>query len=231
MKSNKEMLFLLMMTLSLAFTACEEDVETVSINDKTAKVRPQGPDDIKQPGGLPYPEIIENVYISDIELFAHTLCYAYRIEWPAYANDVDTDQIPSLFSANGGSLNSLNYMKSIDPENKAKLDLSLYYNNMLKTPYYVDGLWSLNEDYTAEVTRFVKHDISLEHLEDWVTQRPSQFEYHFTHNDEAKSEEIAYQEGDVFLMWLTDDNLYGGVRIVSTSPQKIIEVYITKPNI
>lgn len=121
-------------------------------------------------------------------------------------------------------------MNSIHPWNKAKLDLSLYYDNMLKTPYYVDELWSWDEGYTAEVTRFVKHDISLKDLQKWVIQRPSMFEYHYTSNEEAKSEEVAYQAGDFFLMWLTDENLYGGVRIVSASPQKIIEVYIAKPN-
>ncbi|MEM9834200.1 MAG: hypothetical protein AAF944_26440 [Bacteroidota bacterium] len=231
MKTVKQLTILVMTALSLTFTACEEDAEILGRRDKIATIRPQNPGNITdQPGGLPYPNIIENTYISDIAMFDHTRCRAYRIEWPEYANDVDVDWIPSLFSADGGSLNSINYMNSIHPSNKAKLDLSLYYDNMLKTPYYVSEIWPWNEDYTAETTRFIKYDLSLDNLHDWVTQRPSLFESYYNYQKGVKSEEVSYQQGDFFLMWLTNDNLYGGVRIVSETP-RIIEVYIAEPNI
>ncbi|MEM6845729.1 MAG: hypothetical protein AAF632_26200 [Bacteroidota bacterium] len=231
MKTVKQLTFLLITTISLAFTACQEEVETLSINNKISRLPQDGPGGFTgKPGGLPYPNIIEKVYISDIDMFDHTRCRAYRIEWPEYTEDVDPNWIPSLFSADGGSLNSINYLNNTDPANKAKLDLSLYYDNMLKTPYYVAEIWPWHEPYTAETTRLVKYNLSLKNIRDWVTQRPSLFESYYNNSKDTKSEEVTYQEGDFFLMWLTNDDLYGGVRIVSESP-RIIEVYIAEPNI
>jgi len=219
--------YIIVMLLIECTSLPEENIRSL---DKTTRPPQDSADDLTdQPGGLPYPHIVETTYISDIAAFAHTRCNAWRIEWPQYTANLDSYWIPSLFAVDKGSLSSINYLNATDPANKAKLDVSLYYDNMLKTPYYVNGLWSSTEDYTAEITRFVKHDLSLEDLQDWVTQRPSQFEYYYTASKGVKSEEVSYQNGDFFLMWLTDEDLFGGIRIVSNDP-KIIEVYIAEEN-
>lgn len=218
----------MMIALLLVFTACQEDVEIFGRGDKTVVTRPEGPGDKAiPPGGLPYPEITEWTHVSEYTQFGNYRTRNWRIEWPEYNDDVNVEMIPSLFSIDGGTLNSINYLNSIHPSNKAKLDFSLYYDNKLTTPHSVGEIWHWNEDYTAEKPRFVKYNVKLDDLKDWVTKRPAHFATYYKDTNAPKTDEVSYEEGDVFLMWLTDRNLYGGIRIVSESP-RIIEVYVAE---
>lgn len=59
MKMIKIVSFMFVMALLLAFTACQEDVETLGPDSKTIpRTRPG--DITDQPGGLPYPNIIKH---------------------------------------------------------------------------------------------------------------------------------------------------------------------------
>ena len=225
----KNISLMMMMAFLLAFTACEEDVETFGRGDKTMTVRPGGPGDkVVVPGELPYPKIIRRTYIPEYDLFSDTRCNAIRIEWPAYEEGVDPEMIPDLLTTATQSLYSFNYAKS-DPVIKASLDFSLYHENKLQTPYNTPGLYPLG-GYTGEFPKFVKHNIGKETIEHWVTERPGHFESYYKNSKEPKTDEVDYQAGDFFLMYLDKKNLYGGVRIVSESP-RIIEVYIAEQNI
>lgn len=218
-----------MIGLSLVFTACQEDVETFGRGDKTVVTRPEGPGDKAIPlGGLPYPKIIRRTYIPEYDPFANTRCQAIRIEWPLYEADVDPEMIPDLLTTATRSLYTFNYVES-DPVIKASLDFSLYRENKLQIPNNTPGLYPLG-GYTGEFPRFVKHNIGKETIKHWATERPSHFEYYYKNSKEPKTDEVDYQAGDFFLMYLDKKNRYGGVRIVSESP-RIIEVYIAEPNI
>ncbi|WP_232325938.1 hypothetical protein [Spirosoma montaniterrae] len=60
-----------------------------------------------------------------------------------------------------------------------------------------------------------------------MTERPDKFETYWVDNS---NEPPVYQQGDLFLFKLTEQHLYGGIRIVSMTP-RIIEVYLAVPNI
>lgn len=81
MKTLKQFALLSIMALASVFTACQE--EEISSLDRTTRPPQGAPDDFApESGGLPFPTIIEDIYISDVSGFSHTLCHAYRIEWP-----------------------------------------------------------------------------------------------------------------------------------------------------
>lgn len=102
---------------------------------------------------------------------------------------------------------------------------------MLKTPYYVSEIWPWYESYTANTTNFTKYDVELANLYNWVTQRPQMFELRYNEvSYEDKHDKVTYEEGDFFLLHIQEKNRYGAIRIVSESP-RIIEIYITEPNI
>ncbi|MEM9673118.1 MAG: hypothetical protein AAF992_11020 [Bacteroidota bacterium] len=230
MKSVKQLTFLLMMAFSLAFTACEEDAENLSINKKIARPPQSGPGGFTdQPGGVPYPNIIEQTYIPDYDWFAHTKCIAWRIEWPAYDGSVNSDQIPSFFKTGNGALNSLEYLLSIDPVNKKKLNFSLYTDEKIEAANDIGELWPWPESIEAKSVYFGKIDMPVSTIEHWATERPSQFENYWEYVDSIEIE-IDYQAGDFFIYHLSDENQYGGIRIVSMSP-RIIEIYKAVPNI
>ena len=221
----------MMTALSLVFTACQEDVETLGRGDKTMPTRPGGPGGkVVNPGGgeYAYPKIIRRTYVPEYEPWANTRCQAIRIEWPLYEEEVDSEMIPDLLATATRSLYTFNYVES-DPVLKANLDFSLYRENKLQIPYNTAGLYPLG-GYTGEYPSFVKHNIGRETIEHWVTERPSQFESYYKNSKDPKTDEVDYQEGDFFLMYLDKKNRYGGVRIVSESP-RIIEVYIAEPNL
>ncbi len=230
MNIAKNVSFIAMMALALAFTACQEDVETLGRNDKAMTKHPGGPGNKATPlGELGTPKVIARTYIPRYDHFANELCRTWRIEWPTYEAGVDPARIPSLFASGNGTLSSINHLSGATAEDKAGLDFSLYYDNMLKIPFSVGEIWPISGGYTAEVPYFVKYDLPLSTIIHWVTERPSQFENYWD-RIEGESDEVSYQEGDFFLMWLSESNRYGGIRIVSENP-RIIEVYIAEPNL
>ncbi len=145
-----------------------------------------------------------------------------------YEAGVDPARIPSLFASSNGTLSSINHLNGATAAEKAKLDFSLYYDNMLKIPFSVGEIWPLDGDYTAEVPYFAKYNIPLSTIKHWVTERPAQFENYWDYA-KGKGDEVSYEAGDFFLMWLSESNRYGGIRIVAENP-RIIEVYIAEVN-
>lgn len=178
-------------------------------------------------GRYPYPEIIEKEYIPPYDLFAEEKCLAWRITWPWYDDDFDSEKIPTVLSFNTGALNSINYLNNTSPGNTHNGTLSLYYNYKVES---ANTMWSeLTYSFgepSMETVYFAKNDVSLETIMDWVTERPSLFEHHWpgsSYND------MEYEEGDFIQFELENANRYGGIRIVSMTP-RIIEVYLAVPN-
>jgi hypothetical protein len=185
---------------------------------------------IQHPNGdrYPYPDIIEREYIPRNPMFDYMKCLAWRITWPDYAGSADIDKIPTVWGTNGG-LNSFHYLNNVGAQATYNTKISLFYKETLISSHI---LWD-ELDYTfnaldnMESVRFVKHDLTLDKIKDWVTERPQLFEEYYPG---VGVNEIEYEEGDFFIYYLTDQLLYGGVRIVSMSP-RIIEVYLVVPNI
>jgi len=78
-----------------------------------------------------------------------------------------------------------------------------------------------------ETVRFAKVDKSVSTIKYWVEERPDQFENYWPGSSDV---ELEYESGDFFMFELTDQKLYGGIRIVSMSP-RIVEVYLAVLNI
>lgn len=220
------------------FLGCEENFSTKNEGStlsgtKTFRGGSEGPGSFTDhPNGdrYPYPEIIFHEYISDIKLFAHTKCLAWRITWPDYAGDADTDKIPSVFNTSNGALNSFYYLNNVSPQTTYNSKFSLFSNDKVECSM---TLWD-ELDYafdapsgSMEIVQFAKVDQPLNIIMDWVTKRASQFENYWPGSD---GEELDYNEGDFILYYLNDQDYYGGIRIVSMSP-RIIEVYLAVPNL
>lgn len=177
----------------------------------------------------PYPTIIEREYIPPYSKFDYMKCLAWRIEWPEYAGSADVDKIPTVFSQNG-ALNSFYYLNNNSAQTTYNTKFSIYYDNRIVSS---NLLWDeLDHTFFApsesmELVRFAKKDVTLDVIEHWVTYRPQLFESNW---NGADGDDIAYSEGDFFIFNLTEQMLYGGVRIVSQSP-RIIEVYLAVPNL
>ncbi|MGB3587664.1 MAG: hypothetical protein WBA23_14040 [Tunicatimonas sp.] len=219
-----------MLGFVLALTACQEDVETLGRGDRTIVTQPGGPGGkVVNPGGgeHAYPKIIERTYIPDGH-FVRTKCIAWRIEWPNYGGSVDTDQIPSFFKTSNGSLNSLAYLLSTDPANKKNVNFSLYLDEKIQAANDMGELWPWPESIETTSVYFGKIDMPVSTIKFWATERPSQFENYWDQVDSIETE-VDYQEGDFFIYQIPDENLFGGIRIVSESP-RIIEVYHAVPN-
>ncbi|MEM9834201.1 MAG: hypothetical protein AAF944_26445 [Bacteroidota bacterium] len=228
MKTTKRVTFLLLMTFSLAFTACQEDTETLSIRNKISRPPQGAPGGLtSQPGGHPYPEIIEQYYPVDLTYYQG--CQAWRIEWPDYPDDMNPDMIPTFLATSTGNLNSLNFLLNAHPANKNKAIFSLYTDEKIEAASEVSDLWDWM-GIGAEAVYFRKIDKTTDQIEKWVTNRPSNFESYW---DDAGDIETAieYESGDFFIFQLPGQSpvRYGGIRIVSMSP-RIIEVYLAVPN-
>ena len=175
----------------------------------------------------PYPTIIEREFIPPYDFFSETKCFAWRITWPAYDGSADEDKIPTVFATVNGALNSFDYLNSVDPQNTYKTDFSLFYDDKVEASA---SMWEVL-DYAdvsegMEVPYFALSEQPLDNIIDWVTERPDLFELHWPGSSEN---ELDYNEGDFIQYWLSDANLYGGIRIVSMEP-RIIEVYLAVPN-
>ncbi|MEM9834373.1 MAG: hypothetical protein AAF944_27340 [Bacteroidota bacterium] len=228
MKRVKNVLLLTVMSFSLAFTACQEDAEVLDIRNKITRPPQGAPGGLTgQPGGHPYPEIIEQYY--PVDLTHYQGCEAWRIEWPNYPDNINLDMIPTFFATSTGNLNSLNFLLNTHPANKNNATFSLYTDEKVEAASQVSELW----DWTgvgAEAVYFRKIDKTADQIEKWVTNRPSNFENYW---DDAGDIETAieYQAGDFFIFQLPGQSpvRYGGIRIVSMSP-RIIEAYFAIPN-
>lgn len=199
--------------------------------DKVLNPPPEGTGGFTpNPGGqpLPYPTIIKQTFIPEYSLFAHTKCHTWRITWPIYPAGTDQNKIPTVFALSNGALNSFNYLNSVSAANTYKANFNLYHNAKLET---ANALWdeltySFGAGNQMETTWFNKAEFSVKAIENMVKNRPSLFEAYWVDNNQ---EPPIYQQGDIFLFRLMDQNRYGGIRIVSMTP-RIIEVYLAVPN-
>lgn len=231
MKNVKRVSLMIMAAFALALTACQEEGEILGRNDKKAIKRPAGPGDVTAPpGGVPYPTIIERTYIPEYDLFDHTKCNAWRIEWPAYAPSVDADKIATFLATSTGSLNSLDYLNNTDNAKKSRLNFSLFTDQKIEAATEVIDLW-LGISILAKQASFRALEKTVDQIKYMATERPELFEIYW---DDAGStiHEADYQEGDFYLFMLDTEGApqYGGIRIVSVEP-RIIEVYHAVPNL
>lgn len=180
---------------------------------------------------LPSPTIIEQTYVPPNELFAHTRCRAWRITWPTYPANTNPSLIPTVFTVSNGGLNSFHFLNNIAASTTYKTTFNLY--NLAKLES-ANTLWSELKYVSGagdkmETTWFYKTDYSAKTIENLVKGRPSHFELYWNDALNVNNTELTYQQGDVFLYRLLEQNRYGGIRIVSMTP-RIIEVYLAEPN-
>ncbi|MGM9510458.1 hypothetical protein ACS5NO_22180 [Larkinella sp. GY13] len=220
---------------------CEESFierqEMLTSTGKVANPESEGIGGVKtNPGGqsLPYPTITRKTFIPDYDLWAHTKCHTWRIEWPNYPAGTDPNKIPTVFTLSNGALNSFDYLNAQSASNTYKTHFNLYHNAQLEmsSTLWDELIYSFNGSDQMEITWFNKTDISVKSLEHWVKERPALFENNWVDNSQ---EPPVYQQGDVFLFKVMNlsspmiPNRYGGIRIVSMTP-RIIEVYLAVPN-
>lgn len=229
MNSFRKLSLSLVIGMFLLLASCYD--EEVNLNKTAAPSREAPGDYADQPGSgtVVYPSILKQTFIPDYERFAHTKCIAWRIEWPVYGGGMDPDQIPTFFATSKGSLNSFDYLQSVDPANKQKVNFSLYLDSKVEAATNISNLWALGEVLNVQDVRFRKLGLTPSEIEFFATERPSLFEDYWEYA-ESSVFEADYQEGDFFLYQLLSDQLFGGIRIVSDSP-RIIEVYLAVPNI
>jgi hypothetical protein len=191
------------------------------------------PGDLKQEdgggdGNAPYPDIIEREFIPAHRPFAGTKCLAWRITWPTYPGDMDTDKIPGVFSAPAGALNSFYYLNNVSPQATYNTSFSLYHGDKVESTF---GMWDeltySVDGSNMETVFFALSDQPLSTIEEWVKERPSQFESYWPEG--SNDMEMEYDEGDIIVFKLVNANRYGGIRIVSMTP-RVIEVYVAVPN-
>lgn len=224
--------------LSVGISGCSDEFwgkepTPIQPSDKIAIEERDTPGDLKREDSgsdnrVPYPNIFKKVFIPEYELFASMKCLAWRITWPEYPAGMDTDKIPSVFSAPSGALNSFYYLNNVGPQNTYNTSFSLYHGNKVEAtiamwdelPYAVNGA-------NMETVYFALSDQPLSTIEDWVTKRPAQFESYWPG---SSATDLEYEEGDIIVFKLVNANRYGGIRIVSMSP-RVIEVYVAVPNI
>lgn len=228
---NVVTVFALLLT---ALCGCEESlVRRQSLTARADGFVPNPPpDDVggytHLPGGQSYPTIVQQTFIPSDPLFAHTKCLTWRIEWPNYPAGTDPNTIPTVFRLSNGSLYSFGYLNGLTPSNTYKTNFNLFHNAQLET---ASTLWDElihtfgNGEY-MESTWFNETSYSAKTIEGWVKERPGLFEEKWVDNNQQPP---VYQQGDIFLFKLLEQNRYGGIRIVSMTP-RIIEVYLAVPN-
>jgi len=237
----KKLLSGLTLGVLLAFTSCQENIENLEgfrRSDNTEAIRPGGlggkttppgggpGGKVTPPSELPAPNIISQYYPTQTAEYAG--CYGWRIEWPGYADGTDSKAILSYFSTSTGFLNSLNQLENAPVAVKEKVTFSLYTDSQIRAAISDLDLWG-NQYASGEAVYFGKIDKTVDQIEKWVTNRPSNFELNWEHTDGAETD-IEYQEGDFFIFQLPGLTPvhYGGIRIVSITP-RVIEVYLAQP--
>jgi hypothetical protein len=220
-------------TMALIVSGCNEN--NVMPGRTTIAARTIFDEDRDQTEGIPesdswrypYPTILKKIFIPPYKDFAHKKCIAWRITWPSYAASADVNKIPTVFATANGALNSFDYLNSVDPENTLKSVFSLYYDNKVETSAIMWEELDYADAGHMEGAKFVLSVHPLDHIIDWVTERPDLFSQHWPGGGE---EDLSYDEGDIIQFRLADAQLYGGIRIVQMDP-RIIEVYLAVPNI
>lgn len=226
---RKISLSLLGAVIILSTISCQE--EPLYLNKKTSRPPTMPGDYADNPNtwDYPYPTITKQTFIPNNINFAHTKSIAWRIEWPEYSEGVDTDQIPTFFATSKGTLNSFDFLQSVDLATKKKINFSLYLDNKVETATNVSSLWALGESDGVVDVKFKSFDYTIDAIESMVTERPSLFETYYG-DDQNSFWEAEYEVGDFFIFkTMTDIPQFGGIRIVSESP-RIIEVYLAVPN-
>jgi hypothetical protein len=219
--------------LVLVIASCEDNLmqkNPSTVGGKTSgEGRNPGRGDKKQNPGesYPFPEIIQTEFIPRQAPFNEWKSVGWKITWPWYDGDYDTELIPTVFAINNSELNSINFLNNTDPENTHNGTMSLYYNYKLET---ANTMWS-ELDYSfgdngMETVYFAKTDMAEEHVMDWVQHRPVLWINYWPGSDYVDFE---YEEGDFIQFKLADTDRYGVIRIVSMTP-RIIEVYLAVPN-
>jgi hypothetical protein len=218
----------------LTLTGCQDDLVERSNPLNGGKtfggIGDGHPDDLRNNPGesYPFPEIIATEYIPRDASFDDMKCLAWRITWPEYDSDYDRDLIPTVFSISDGQLHSFNYLNNTVFHNTSKATMSLYVNAQVETAKI---MW-LELDYAAnndnmQYADFIRRDVPLNQLQEWVEARPQLFKTYYEGTLESP---IDYEEGDFMHFYLNVDKRYGGIRIVSMTP-RIIEVYLAVPNL
>jgi hypothetical protein len=225
----------LLLALVITFTCCEDNLvgrDGQPVGGKTiAGDGPEHPSNKKKGPGesYPYPKIISTEYIPGRD-FDDLKCLAWRITWPLYDSDYDKDLIPTVFAFSDSSLHSINYLNNTHFSNTIKSVVSLYANMEVKSAnmMHSDLLWLPNVHEQMQYVNFGQtDDITLPQMQEWVEGRPQLFESYYP--ADQWYDEMSYEEGDLINMYLTEDKLYGGIRIVSMTP-RIIELYLAVPN-
>lgn len=219
-----------------ALSACDDHVVERSTQPlRGASAGETGHPDKKAPdpgSNFSFPEIIETEFIPTKQVHTAMKCRAWRITWPAYSNTYNGDFIPTILSLNNGELNSIHFLNNTDKQNTYNGTLSLYANQKVKS---ADTMWpdlihaeGMFLNGIMETVVFAPGEISLDNLMYFVMESPGSFETLWP-DDAAINYDLPYENGDFFYIWLSLQDLYGGVRIVSVSP-RIIEVYLAVPN-
>jgi hypothetical protein len=234
MNKLKSMRWLIPAIYVVMLMSCEDNFTTRDqpgvVNGKTFGGRgsegPGGYTDHPNGDRYPYPQVIKKEFIPPYSKFDYMKCLAWRITWPAYAGSADINKIPTVFTTNG-ALNSFYYLNTTDPQNTYNAKFSIYYDSRVVS---ASNLWDeLDYSFDApdmESVYFAKVDFTPNVVEYWATERPQLFEENWPGSD---GQDLEYEAGDFFIFNLTDQMLYGGIRIVSMSP-RIIEVYLAVPN-
>jgi hypothetical protein len=232
---NSFFTFLLCSILVIMVGSCNENqitpdqkissIRTGEIFDGSAGDLPEGIPE-NDNWRYPYPDIISREFIPRYKLFSDTKCFAWRISWPDYENSADDNKIPTVFGTNG-ALSSFDYLNGVNPANTHSKVFSLYYNEKLEAAALLWAELDHTDSDIMEVPYFVLSDQPLDNIKDWVTERPSLFKSHWPGGG---TNDLDYSEGDFIQFYLSDSDLYGGIRIVSMTP-RIIEVYLAVPNL
>lgn len=213
-------------------SGCDE--QFIQPNNGLGKKTNEGTD---RPGGFkqnpgesyPYPEIIEQEFIPDYDLYANYKCRTWRITWPVIDSDYNFEMIPSIFSVHSGALHSISYLNHGAPSLTFNSTMTLFNGNKIEA---AKDVWELDygfwppEAADMDGIRLVKTDLNVSSIQYWVEERPKLF---ISNWPGSHDNELSYQEGDFIQFYLTQSQLYGGIRIVSMTP-RIIEVYLTLPN-
>lgn len=225
---------MLLTMLALTSGSCEDSLLNERRGGKVTPGGNHGPLDEGVPDSdwnYVYPEIIKTEFIPSFSDFAHTKCLAWRIIWPEYPVAADADKIPTVFSFEKETLNSLEFLNNTSAQNTYDGIFSLFYNFRIQAvnSMWTELIWSFPGIENIDGVVFAESSLTLDEIIYVVTERPSLFKTHWPNLSGSALDQFDYSEGDFFEFQLDPSELYGGIRIVSMTP-RIIEVYLAVPN-